>query len=244
MKQLQKAWIFISHSNKDLEQVRRLRNEIESLGGEPLLFFLKCVSDHDELDGLLKREIDARQYFILCDSAHTRSSRWVQEEVSHVRTLQGKVIEEIDLHWSWEKQASIVRRLLRTATLFPAFAHPDKGVVGPLIKKLRSQDFALYDPFSELPATEDLACAIFTAIDRSKFFLDFLSDRSLRSHWCRREADYIRASSNDPTNYIPVILERTSAVEAAVNSCSAQCIDFSTRDVRQFVSALRARLYS
>ncbi len=34
------AWIFVSHSNKDLEAVRRIRNEVENRGANPILFFL------------------------------------------------------------------------------------------------------------------------------------------------------------------------------------------------------------
>lgn len=68
MRRLQNAWIFVSHSTLDITEVRRIRNEVELQGGEPLLFFLKSISDNDELDGLLKREIEARRYFLLCDS--------------------------------------------------------------------------------------------------------------------------------------------------------------------------------
>jgi len=35
------AWIFVSHSHRDLEKVRRIRNELERLGHNPLLFFRK-----------------------------------------------------------------------------------------------------------------------------------------------------------------------------------------------------------
>jgi len=70
MKRVSKAWIFVSHSSRDLEKVRRVRNAIEAAGGEPILFFLKCLSDHDEIDELIKREIEARNFFLLCDSSN------------------------------------------------------------------------------------------------------------------------------------------------------------------------------
>ena len=50
MTQISKAWIFVSHSTKDLDKVRAVRDAIENIGGEPILFFLKCLSDHDEID--------------------------------------------------------------------------------------------------------------------------------------------------------------------------------------------------
>ena len=59
--------IFLSHSHKDLEKVRKLREILESLDYEPLIFFLKCLDDsNEELEDFIKREIDARNLFIYC----------------------------------------------------------------------------------------------------------------------------------------------------------------------------------
>jgi hypothetical protein len=77
MKQTSRAWIFVSHSKQDLAKVRQARDALEKAGAEPILFFLKCLSDHDEVDGLIKREIDARYFFLLCDSANAKKSKWV-----------------------------------------------------------------------------------------------------------------------------------------------------------------------
>jgi hypothetical protein len=55
------AWVFVSHSNRDLADVRRVRNELESQSANPILFILKCVEDHHELDALIEREIVVRQ---------------------------------------------------------------------------------------------------------------------------------------------------------------------------------------
>ncbi len=65
MKKPEGAWIFVSHSNKDIEEVREIRNHLERRGHNPLLFFLKCIEDAEELRVLLKREIEARQIFLL-----------------------------------------------------------------------------------------------------------------------------------------------------------------------------------
>ena len=45
----QGAWIFVSHSHKDIEKVREIRNELERRGHNPLLFFLKCMDDDGAL---------------------------------------------------------------------------------------------------------------------------------------------------------------------------------------------------
>ena len=51
--------IFLSHSHKDLEKVRKLREILESLDYEPLIFFLKCLDDsNEELEDFIKRAIN------------------------------------------------------------------------------------------------------------------------------------------------------------------------------------------
>jgi TIR domain-containing protein len=77
-----KGWIFVSHSTKDLEPVRRIRDYLEAKSHHPLLFFLKCIRDTDELDSLITREIEARTIFLLCDSPNARSAQWVQRGAS------------------------------------------------------------------------------------------------------------------------------------------------------------------
>ena len=42
-------WIFVSHSTKDFEKVRKLRNMMEEIGMRPLLFYLKCLKDKPEV---------------------------------------------------------------------------------------------------------------------------------------------------------------------------------------------------
>ena len=41
------AWIFVSRSHRDLENARRIRNELERRGHNPLLFFLKRLENDD-----------------------------------------------------------------------------------------------------------------------------------------------------------------------------------------------------
>lgn len=54
-------WIFLSHSNKDFAKVRLIRNYLEERSCRPLIFYLKCLSNDDEIDDLIKREIDCRK---------------------------------------------------------------------------------------------------------------------------------------------------------------------------------------
>lgn len=95
------AWIFVSHSNRDIEKVREIRNELERRGYNPVLFFLKCMETPETDDRLLwqliEREIKAREWFILCDSPNARNSAAVLREMELVKSMarEGKVVETI-----------------------------------------------------------------------------------------------------------------------------------------------------
>src|SRR5437660_2970737 len=85
------VWIFISHSNLDLRKVRKIRDALESDGHKPLLFFLKSLQNGDaRLPQLIRDEINARTWFVLCDSDHSKASNWVQEEVAIVTSTKPK----------------------------------------------------------------------------------------------------------------------------------------------------------
>ena len=46
----EKVYIFVSHSHKDINKVRLVRNYLEDRGAEPILFFLKSVTDDNEIE--------------------------------------------------------------------------------------------------------------------------------------------------------------------------------------------------
>jgi hypothetical protein len=123
------AWIFLSHSSKDWNEVRRIRNFLEEKGHRPLVFFLKCLTDHSELDGLIKREIEARTWFLLCDSQNARESGWVQAEAAFIKELDGKYHETIDLEEAIETQLERIERLCRRATVFLSYSYMDRAFV-------------------------------------------------------------------------------------------------------------------
>lgn len=89
-------WVFLSHSHKDYEKVSVLRNLLEEEGYRPIMFYLKCLDDNSEIDNLIKREIDCRADFILCDSENSRLSIWVQGEENYIKD-KGRIYEMIDI---------------------------------------------------------------------------------------------------------------------------------------------------
>ena len=111
------AWVFISHSNKDFEKIIPFRNKLEALQYKPLLFFLKCLENDNEIFELIKREIQARDRFILCDSINSRNSEWVQKEVDFIKSL-GRPYEIVDLEETEERIDESIRRFDQRSTMY------------------------------------------------------------------------------------------------------------------------------
>jgi len=194
MRRLSDAWIFVSHSTRNLNKVRLVRNAIEAVNGEPILFFLKCLSEHDEIDELVKRGIKARNFFLLCDSENARLSKWVQDEIAHVKSLQTKQIVTIDLDANWHTQISGIQSIVRYATVFLSYARTDEEAIDPVRTRLIENDFCVWDPFHNLQGSDNFADQISSAVEESAqfvFFIHFLSRASVRSEWVARELDKV-----------------------------------------------------
>ena len=209
------AWIFVSHSTKDIEEVRAVRNELERLGHYPLLFFLKCIEADEELDDLLKREIKARNFFILCDSRNAQASRWVQQEVALIRSLPGKSYEVIDLASDWRVQLPRIERLSRKATLFLSYSADARAEVHQLAHDLRELDYRIFFDEAALAPGDDWRGRIQAAIDealRFGLFLLFLTASALqrRHSWQYAELSYALDRSRTllpgKPSVIPIIL--------------------------------------
>ena len=113
-------WVFLSHSNKDYEKVRQVRNMLEEQSLRPLMFFLHCLNDDDEIDSLIKREIDCRTRFILCDSENARKSHWVQKEVEYIKS-QNRICETIDLSKSLDEIMATLQDFINKTRIFISY---------------------------------------------------------------------------------------------------------------------------
>lgn len=111
------AWVFVSHSNKDFEKIRYVRNKLEMYGFKPLLFFMKCLEDDKEIFELIKREIKARDRFLLCDSIHSRQSSWVQKEIEYIISL-GRPYDIVNLEDSEEEINICIDRFVHRSTMY------------------------------------------------------------------------------------------------------------------------------
>lgn len=147
-------WVFLSHSTKDFHTVRRLRNLMEDEGIYPLMLFLRCMNDEDELDSLIKREIESRTDFILCDSENARLSRWVQKEVKFIKSLgrHYEVINVDNIDLDPVKAKTQIHQLSKKTTLIIAFDQEHEHLAYQMYNRLIKYSFKLllaplYDTF-------------------------------------------------------------------------------------------------
>jgi hypothetical protein len=209
------AWIFLSHSHKDFDKVIAVRNYLESQRHHPLMFFLRCLNDDDEIDGLIRREIQARSWFVLCDSDNSKASRWVQSEVTIIRGLQEKTYTEIDLEDPLLDLESSLFSLARRASVFLSYAQVDVAIARQIQATLKLHDFGVFSDLEENnrePVQERLLREIENAAMRGAVVL-IVSAASLRSLWQRWEFDaasQLAASHRYRVHIVLILLEEVS----------------------------------
>ena len=184
-------WVFLSHSSKDYDQVRELRNIMEEKGMRPLMFFLKCLDEAPEIFNLIKREIDARERFILCDSENARASEWVQKEVEYIKSKQRAYVT-INLNdpASYERQ---VRELKRRSQIFMSYSRKNQQIAEAIGAALRERGFNMYDASEEIPTGVDFRITLANTIARSAidgYFLAIITPDYCRSSYCMKELSY------------------------------------------------------
>lgn len=136
-------WIFLSHSNKDYEKVRQVRNMLEEQDLRPLMFFLHCLNDDDEIDELIKREIDCRTRFILCDSENAQSSKWVQKEVEYIKS-KDRMYETIDLSKSIEDIENDLMQFIAKTRIFVSYNREEVNLAKKFALRINKYDFSVY----------------------------------------------------------------------------------------------------
>ena len=144
-------WVFISHSTKDFERVRLVRNALEDSGFRPILFYLKCLENENEVNDLLKREIDARKRFSLCDSPNAQASKFVQSEVDYIRS-KNRMYEIIDLSQidmesqNAEKEVlELIKPFRRRTSVFISYSNRYRSFAKQLESELIKRGFKAWD---------------------------------------------------------------------------------------------------
>ncbi|MDR3690911.1 MAG: toll/interleukin-1 receptor domain-containing protein [Fimbriimonas sp.] len=246
------AWVFLSHSNKDFDQVREIRNELERRGHKPLMFFLKCLeSDDARLPELLKQEIAARQWFILCDSPSAQGSKWVQEEVAMIQAMEGKVFRTVDLSKGLETEVHKLVELSKRATVFLSYAYvqEDHEIADQIRRALLKHDYRVWSD-SELKSGLNFEATIQLAIDDAAdhgFVLLLLSPSSLASPSCKHETEYAlqRAGRSLQSNVIPIVVAPFAHNALPLQLAKIQWFDLTTgpfdERIEELIRDLRIR---
>jgi hypothetical protein len=238
------AWIFISHSHRDLEKVRQIRNYLEKQGANPLLFFLKCLNDDDaRLPELINDEILVRNWFVLCESENARSSSWVQQEQAIVMNMDNIVKETINLEQDLESQYYKLDRICKHATVFVSYAHQDSEIADLIRTKLIQNDYSVWTDDTSISIGSDWSNEIHNAIDKAVergFVLVLVSQSSLKSQWCNSETEYALqlASQSDKINIIPVVISSIGQGQLPLKLANTQWFDLTSGPFDQRIEEL------
>ena len=193
-------WVFLSHSHEDYEKVRKVRDMLEDQHMRPLMFFLKCLNDHDEIDSLIKREIDCRTRFILCDSENARKSDWVKEEVKYIKD-QDRIYETINVDWPIEKIKSKLSEFKRKATLFLSYSRIDQALAKYIYNRLSKFDFQVFCDIESLTVGdfEEQISSAMNSASKKGCIIVILNESIIRENsWTRKEI--VCAIRNDRIN--------------------------------------------
>jgi len=201
------GYIFLSHSHDDIEKVREIRNMLEKEGFEPLCFYLKCLSDDSEIEDLIKREIDAREWFVFVNSENSRKSKWVTLEREYITQQDSNKIIEIKL--DDESIKYVVGKITKNLRVFLSFAVKDYNLAHRIRTKLEEKDYLVYsgDDFKASSGEELMQLSQNAIAEASEegCVIVLLTTVALRSEWIKQEVLF---AIEQGKNIIPVMVGR------------------------------------
>ena len=223
-----KQYFFISHSHLDIEKVRIIRNVIEeTFFYEPILFFLKCLSDENELQDLIRREISERIWFVYCKSKNAEQSKYVQQERKYLQNLidSGKHINvlniELDDFEIWDKECyehlrSQIAFQIKTSKIFISYAHDSARFARELYEQFTFRHYSVW-----IDTDMSAGAAFFESVsDRIKknsykdgVFLLLISPKTLQSSFVQAE---LQTALRYGAYVVPVLLQEDGISEAAL----------------------------
>lgn len=248
---MEPIFIFVSHSHKDLDKVRVLRNYLESLNGEPILFFLKSLSDVNQITTLIKDEIDARAWFIYCKSKNAEKSEWVRSELNYVKETnkENQLIIDLDADFNDKgellesakdrvnKMLQVVKELNDLYISYSRYDYDEFRLMYDYASKIGINVFSFanvsFDLFSQ---------SISNAISNSKLILCLLSNKSIDSNWVLREIEFAKKNNKI---IVPVILDREVEFNTKFKALfsNIQYFSFDRKDPKASVAKLMHQLY-
>ena len=204
------CWIFLSHSSKDIEKIRMIRNEFENCGQNPLAFHLKCMSTDtkqkkEELLNLIHREIDARDWFVYCESNNAKNSEYVQDERNYIQQSGKDKIWTIDLSKSDEEIKKRVHEISKDLEVFISYAHSDINFAYALADALAEKDYSVWTDRNLSDNSnwqEQIANSISNAASHG-FVIAIISQNTIKSAFCLKELTFALSKNSE---IIPIML--------------------------------------
>lgn len=220
------CWIFLSHSSEDIEKVRIIRNEFERYTHNPLAFHLRCLSDETpekkkELDDLIKREIDCREWFVFCESPAAARSDYVKMEKNYIREQNKANVWSIDLSLSEEEIRRCVKKICGQLTVFISCAANDgNGIYRLLSKALIEKDYDVWD-------SNGLAGANLLKMDHPiateyGYAVILITEAYSKVHFCLNELDQLLSTNKR------ILPFRTPGAQIPFQLCTQRCYSIPT----------------
>lgn len=185
------GYIFLSHSHDDIIKIREIRNSLEKEGFEPLCFYLKCLDDDSEVEDLIKREIDAREWFVFCDSENSRKSRWVTLEREYIAKANNKKIITIDIKDDISVRDAI-RKITQNLRVFISCSYKDEKLARRIKNNLEGKDYLVFfapDSISAGCSYVEIFSVAITEASKDGCVLVLLTEESVKSAWVEREVE-------------------------------------------------------
>lgn len=210
------GYIFISHSHNDIDKVRIIRNRLESYGFEPLCFYLKCLDDDSELEGLIEREIDAREWFLFVNSENSRKSKWVNKEREYIELTNHKKIITVSLDDDVEIE-KVIDKLCSNLRVFISYSSRDYDIAKRIHNRLCAKDYLPFIAPDNIPVGKDYTSEITNAISeaaREGCVLLLISQSSTKSVWVEKEIEFALSQNG---NVIPIFLGDLQDIDLPVS---------------------------
>ena len=237
---MNRVTVFLSHSSKDIQQIRQIRDILEALDYDPLLFHLKCLDDDNEhLETFIEKEIEARNIFIYCKSPNSEKSVWVKKELEYIRSFDSKRLYTIDITRPFKETIvqllQSITNIIQKNRIFISCSHgyPDKQFGDYLEAFLTRHNFDVIK-YNTLNRQEDEKHKI--ALTEAATFIAVISPNSIESPYCSSELEYVLYNyENSPSTFtnkiIPIYYGINSSLLLKLNKLPTRLCEFQGIDV-------------
>jgi hypothetical protein len=203
---------------------------------------LKCLNEDSEIENLIKREIDAREWFVFINSENSRRSKWVTLEREYITETNSKKIITIDID-DERNVAHAIQKITHSLRVFISYSNRDQDLARRIKERLEQKDYLVFFESDSLSVGASYLSEITNALrdaSRDGCVLALITPDFVRSRWTQREILY---ASQEGGNIIPVIVNHTE-LDAALRYelYSKQCYHISDAPTDEEIDELIDRI--